>query len=99
MKLTLNIATFLVVVSLIVGCKEKASPEAKAAVADMIPKAVSITTGDAAFIASSATAVYGEGDLKAVADYAASVLHVSAATERSNKNQVYLSLVEDKELG
>ncbi|MEJ0033830.1 MAG: hypothetical protein WDO15_27390 [Bacteroidota bacterium] len=88
MKLTLNLAAFLVLVSLIIGCKEKASPAAKQAAMDVIPKAVSVTGGEAAFILSSSTSIYSEG-VKEIGDYAASVLHVSASETRAAKNQIF----------
>ena len=97
MKLTLKFAAVLVLLS-VSSCKEAASPEAKQAPLDLIPKAVSVQPGEDAFIISNNTSVYAAGATE-VGDFAASVLGVKSSGERSDKNQIFLSTITDPELG
>src|ERR1041385_2438605 len=100
MKLTLKFAALIVVASFAVSCGEKASPEAKQAPLDLIPKAVSVKVGDEAFIVGPGTSIHAEGEgLTEVGSYAASILNVKSSAERSAENQIFLSLIEDQELG
>lgn len=100
MKITLKFAALIVATSFITSCKEKASPEAKQAPLDLIPKAVSVKVGEGVFIVNANTSIHAEGEgIAEVGNYAASVLRIKSTGERSAENQIFLSLIEDQELG
>lgn len=106
MKPTLRNATsllsFVVLLSFLAACKKEASPEARDAFVSAIPKPVSVQPAEGTYFITGKTTVYADKsaeDVAGVAGYLASTLGLQQSEERSPGNQVFLSIVTDKELG
>lgn len=96
---------FLGVVALtafVSGCTPKASEPAKQAFVSSIPKPVSTEVGEFAFVAGPTTSVFADPSSEGVGpvgEYLVNTFGLAKADERAQKNQVYLSLGSDAELG
>jgi hexosaminidase len=106
MKLTLrqivSLLSFIVLVSFLSSCKKEASPKAKEAVLNVIPKPLSVQPAEGAYVITGKTTVYADMSIEGisgVAEYITSTLGVQLSETRTGGDQVYLSIVTDAELG
>lgn len=94
-----SLFVLVVVVSLLTSCQKEASFEAKVAFLNAIPKPISVEAGKGVFLMSNKTSVFGDNETSGVGDYLASTLSIQKAGERSPGDQVFLSFVNDSQLG
>jgi hexosaminidase len=94
--------TFLIGFVIFTSCKKEASPEAKEAFSNSIPRPAVLEPGTASFVVTSETSVFADKSTQGVGDvseFLATSLGIKQAESRGGDNQVYLSIVNDGELG
>ncbi len=106
MKYTLSspiaLLAFLVVFIVATSCKKEASTEAREAFVNSIPKPAVLEPGKEAFLVTGETSVFADKSTEGVApvgEYLASVFGLKQAEKRGEGSQIYLSIVNDAELG